>query len=53
MDLEEVIFPVRLSDLVFQALLRILELLVEVLVLFCDLLRGLLDELRYPLDLGI
>jgi hypothetical protein len=51
-DLEEVIFPVRLSDLVFQAL-RILELLVEVLVLFCDLLRGLLDELIYPLDLGI
>jgi hypothetical protein len=50
-DLEEVIFPIRLSDLVFQAL-RILELLAEVIVFLRDLLRGPLDELVLPLNLG-
>jgi hypothetical protein len=53
MDLEEVIFPIYLSDLVFQALLHILEPLAEVLVFLRDLLRGLLNELILPLDLGM
>lgn len=52
-DLEEVIFPICLSDLVFQALLRILEPLAEVLVFLRDLLRGLLDKPVLPLDLGM
>jgi hypothetical protein len=53
MNLKEVIFPIRVFDLVFQTLLRILELLAEVLVFFPNLLRGLLDKLVLLLDLGI
>lgn len=53
MNLEEVILPVCVFDFGSQALLRILELLAKVFVLFPLLLRGPLDELVLPLKLGI
>ena len=49
----KVILPVCVFDLLFQAFLRIRKFLAEVLVLFPNLLRGLLNELVLPLDLGI
>jgi hypothetical protein len=52
-NLKEVIFPVYVFDLVFQALPRILELLTEVLVFFPNLLQGPLNELILPLNLDI
>jgi hypothetical protein len=53
MNLKEVIFLIYVFDLVFQALLCILKLLTEVLVFFPNLLRGLLNKLILPLNLGI
>jgi hypothetical protein len=53
MNLKKVIFSVCVFDLVLQALLRILELLAEVLVFFPNLLWSLLNELVLSLDLGI
>jgi len=53
MNLKEVIFLIYVFHLVLQALLRILELLAEVLVFIPNLLQSPLDELILLLDLGI
>ena len=53
MNLKEVIFPKCVFDLVFQALLRILELLTEVLIFIPNLLRSLFNKLILSLNLGI
>jgi hypothetical protein len=50
MNAKEIILPIYIFDLVFQAFLRIRELLPEVLVLLPNLLRGPLDKLVLPLD---
>ena len=52
-NLKEVIFLIYVFHLVLQALLRILELLAEVLVFIPNLLQSPLDELILLLDLGI
>jgi hypothetical protein len=53
MNLKEVIFSIRVFNLVFQALFRILKLLTEVLILFPNRLRGPLNKLILPLNLSI
>jgi hypothetical protein len=53
MDIEEVILPVFSLKLVFQALLRVLELLAEFLVRLPNLLRRSLNELVLLLDPGM
>jgi hypothetical protein len=53
MNLKEVILPVYVFDLSSQALLRVRELLTKAVELCLLLLRGPLNELVLPLNLGI
>jgi hypothetical protein len=51
MNRKEIVFPLCIVDLHLQALLRTGKLLLKVLVLGPFLLRGLLNEPVFPLDL--